>query len=105
MKTFLRLISLTCLTLVLMPGLFEVRAQVSLGRIAFVRGGDIYTADSSGTNALNLTNNAAGDHSPQYSFDGSKIVFVSNRDGNNEIYVMNQNGSNPTRLTNNTASD
>jgi Tol biopolymer transport system component len=34
-----------------------------------------------------------------------RIVFQSNRDGNDEIYVMDNNGSNQTRLTNNTTSD
>ncbi len=34
-----------------------------------------------------------------------KIVFVSDRDGNNEIYTMNSNGSDVTRLTFNTYSD
>ena len=34
-----------------------------------------------------------------------KIVFVSNRDGNNEIYSCNVDGSNITRLTNNTGTD
>jgi Tol biopolymer transport system component len=34
-----------------------------------------------------------------------KIVFVSNRDGNDEIYSMSYDGSNVTRLTNNTAQD
>jgi Tol biopolymer transport system component len=34
-----------------------------------------------------------------------KIVFVSNRDGNNEIYSMNGDGSQQTRLTYNLAND
>ncbi len=34
-----------------------------------------------------------------------KIVFVSNRDGNNEIYSLNADGTNQTRLTNNSAND
>ncbi|HEY3238890.1 MAG TPA: DUF5050 domain-containing protein [Acidimicrobiia bacterium] len=34
-----------------------------------------------------------------------RIVFASDRDGNNEIYVMNADGSNQTRLTNNPAED
>ena len=40
-----------------------------------------------------------------WSPDGSKIAFVSDRDGNDEIYVMNADGSNQTRLTNNTVTD
>lgn len=34
-----------------------------------------------------------------------RIVFVSDRDGNNEIYTCNADGSNVTRLTNNAAAD
>ncbi|MGH3684817.1 MAG: DPP IV N-terminal domain-containing protein [Pseudonocardiaceae bacterium] len=34
-----------------------------------------------------------------------KIVFQSDRDGNNEIYLMNADGSNQTRLTSNPAAD
>ncbi len=32
--------------------------------------------------------------------DGSRIAFVSLRDGNPEIYVMDADGTNPTRITN-----
>ena len=35
----------------------------------------------------------------------SRIVFASNRDGNDEIYVMNPDGSGQTRLTDNSAAD
>lgn len=37
---------------------------------------------------------------PQWSYDGTKIAFTSDRDGDPEIYVMNSDGSNPRRLTN-----
>ena len=40
---------------------------------------------------------------PVFSPDGSKIAFVTNRDGNTEIYVMNRDGSNVRRLTNHPA--
>ena len=36
---------------------------------------------------------------------GSRIAFVSDRDGNMEIYGMNADGSNQVNLTNNPAED
>jgi TolB protein len=40
-----------------------------------------------------------------FSPDGTRLAFVSNRDGNNEIYVMNVDGSGVRRLTNHPAAD
>ncbi|MEQ8222871.1 MAG: DPP IV N-terminal domain-containing protein [Candidatus Eremiobacterota bacterium] len=45
------------------------------------------------------------DKEPSYSPGGDKIVFTSDRDGNEEIYISNPDGSNPVRLTNNPARD
>ena len=43
---------------------------------------------------------------PDFSPDGSLIVFVSERDGDRELYVMNAiDGSNVVQLTHNTAVD
>lgn len=39
------------------------------------------------------------DHGAQYSPDGRKIVFVSNRAGNPALWLANSDGSNSTRLT------
>lgn len=75
------------------------------GKIAFFRGTEIYSVNSDGSNLTNLTNSATTDTDPDFSPDGSKIIFSTNRDGNNEIYQMNNDGSNPIRLTNNAASD
>jgi TolB protein len=36
---------------------------------------------------------------PQWSQDGKRIAFTSDRDGDPEIYVMNADGSSPIRLT------
>ena len=58
-----------------------------------------------GSNPTRLTNNNFADGSPAFSADGSKIIFVSQRDGNQEIYTMNADGTNQTRLTNNAAAE
>jgi Tol biopolymer transport system component/serine/threonine protein kinase len=39
------------------------------------------------------------DGAPQYSPDGSKIVFISERSGHNEVWVCNADNSNPVQLT------
>ncbi len=57
------------------------------------------------TSFINLTNNAAIDTRADWSPDGSKIAFDTDRNGNNEIYVMNANGTGLTRLTNNSYDD
>ena len=41
------------------------------------------------------------DSYPAWSPDGTKIAFVSERDGSPNIYVMDANGNNQKRLTNN----
>ena len=58
-----------------------------------------------GSGQTRLTNNTARDQEPAWSIDSSKIVFISNRDGNDEIYMMGSDGTGQTRLTTNTASD
>ena len=61
----------------------------------------IYVAQAGGTGVTRLSPPApANDYSPAWSPDGTKIAFVSERDGNPELYVMNADGSNQTRITN-----
>ena len=60
---------------------------------------EIYVMHSDGSDPTNLTNNPADDSWPDWSPDGSKIAFVSKRNGGQDIYAMNANGSNVTRLT------
>lgn len=53
-----------------------------------------------GSEPTNLTQSRAFDHDPAWSPDGTRIAFVSERDGNSEIYAMDSGGSGLTRLTN-----
>ena len=74
------------------------------GRIVFtsVRDGnfEIYVMDADGGNQENLTNHPAYDRLPDWSPDGTKIAFVSSRDGSpSQIYVMDADGKNVIRLT------
>ena len=56
--------------------------------------------------ATNLTNYSGGnDMGPDWSSDGTRIAFISDRDGNNEIYVMDAVGSNQTGIRNNLGHD
>ncbi len=48
---------------------------------------------------IKLINSNRADHSPQFSPDGKRIVFVSSRTGSEEIWVSEADGSNPTQLT------
>jgi len=46
-----------------------------------------------------LISSTRQDHSPQFSPDGKKIVFVSDRSGSDEIWVCESDGSHPAQLT------
>ena len=74
------------------------------GLVAFtsLRNGnfDIYVMDADGGNQKNLTNHPADDRQPDWSPDGTKIAFVSSRDGaGSQIHVMDADGNNVIRLT------
>lgn len=66
---------------------------------------DVYVMEADGSSPTRLTTSLAYDDQPKWSPDGSKIVFMSGRDGNFEIYTMNPDGSAQTRITNNPAGD
>lgn len=67
------------------------------GRIAFVRGGDIYVAHGDGTGAKRVTKAKAYDASPDWSPKQTKLLFVrvSNDPGlhQGDLQVMNSNGT------------
>lgn len=70
--------------------------------VASSRGGKFQLYAAERANLAQLTRISADTGSatdPAFSPDGSRIAFVSTRDGNAEIYVMNADGTEPTRLT------
>jgi Tol biopolymer transport system component len=81
------------------------------GKIVFTSNRDgghqyeIYIMNKDGTEQTRLTNNPAIEEDPNLSPDGTKILFISFRDGNGEIYVMNADGTEQTRLTNSGANE
>ena len=62
-------------------------------------------ADPDGGTPVNLTRHAANDTSPDWSADGTRIAFDSDRDGDWEIYVMGADGSDVRQLTFNGVDD
>jgi Tol biopolymer transport system component len=67
---------------------------------------EIATANANGSRKRYLTDNLHQDFSPAWSPDGTKIAFVSDRDGDYDIYVMNADGTGPrTQLTDDPADD
>ena len=69
--------------------------------IAFTYQGDIYTVDSNGGEARQLTSKSSYDSNPVWSPDGKKIAFSSNREGSVDIYIVEKNGGTPFRVTTN----
>ncbi|HKN77037.1 MAG TPA: S41 family peptidase [Candidatus Acidoferrum sp.] len=56
--------------------------------------GDVFTAPIEKGPTRNLTNSSnAHDKAAQWSPDGSKIVYISDLDGEEELYLINQDGS------------
>ena len=60
--------------------------------------------NADGSNQIRLTHNPAEDATPAWSPDGSKLAFMSRRDGNHEIFVMGADGATPTIITDSTVS-
>lgn len=74
-------------------------------KIAFSYQGDIWIVPFSGGRAYRLTIHEAYERNPVFSPDGDKIVFSSNRFGNNDIFTINVAGGNLERVTWNSSED
>jgi hypothetical protein len=60
---------------------------------------DIFVADADGRNPVRLTTDPAVDQQPEWTPDGSQIVFVSGRSGSRQVYSMKPDGSEVRQLT------
>jgi len=68
-------------------------------QILFDMLGDIYVLPIEGGQAQPLVQGFDWNMQPQYSPDGSKIAFISDRDGARNLWVMNADGSEPYQVS------
>ncbi len=61
--------------------------------------GDLYTLPMRGGAATRLTSGMAYDSQPRFSPDGDRVVFISDRDGNENLWIINVDGSDAKKLT------
>jgi Tol biopolymer transport system component len=66
---------------------------------------DLWLASADGTDVRRLTQAPGRDWGAQWSPNGSRILFTSNRDGDHDIYVVDSDGANLTRLSSEPGND
>src|SRR5947207_4117281 len=81
------------------PYFTEPAISPDRSEIAFVSGGDIWTAPTAGGEARLLVSNPANESHPVYSPDGKQLAFVSNRTGGGDIYILTLANGETRRLT------
>jgi Tol biopolymer transport system component len=79
----------------------DQHAEISNGKIAFIRHSDINVMNSDGTGHTNLTRTKAGVGGGVWSPNGKKIAFSARSTGERylDIYVINASGTGETNLT------
>jgi tricorn protease len=102
-RTFLLLLSLVCMNLGMSQSDIELIRFPALSpdgqQLAFSYQGDIWTTRLEEGPARRLTIHESYEHSPQWSPDGTRLLFESNRFGNGDLFTMSAQGSTPQRLT------
>ena len=61
--------------------------------------GDLYTMPATGGEAERLTSGPAWDQDPRFSPDGSKVLYVSDRGGNQEIWIRDVGAKEGRKIT------
>jgi tricorn protease len=79
--------------------------DVQKDKIAFVYGGDLWTASRQGGSARRLTSHPGEELFPKFSPDGKWIAFTGEYDGNADVFVVPADGGEPRRLTYHPAND
>jgi Tol biopolymer transport system component len=67
--------------------------------IVFELLGDLYTLPIAGGTATRITSGMAFDSQPRFSPDGSRIVFISDRSGDDNLWTVKADGSDAKALT------
>lgn len=81
------------------PLLHNVDDDPTLSLPVGIGGSDIYTVRADGSDVVRLTEDPSYNSDPEWSPDGSRIAFTSNRDGTFQIHVMNADGSDVRQIT------
>ena len=68
-------------------------------RVVFTYAGDLWTAPSSGGNAIRLTSHPGVELFGKFSPDGKWIAFTGQYDGDEQVYVVPTYGGEPRQLT------
>ena len=75
------------------------------GTIVFDLLGDLYTIPLAGGDATPLTAGMAYDSQPRYSPDGSRVIFVSDRDGSENLWLIDVESQATRQVTNASANN
>jgi Tol biopolymer transport system component len=89
------LVFLVALVLAVPAASFARSTGTPQGRLAFVRGGDIWTAGVDGGGQRRLTSSAASDFQPAWSPNGRRIAFLR---GSRKLLIMDADGDHLRRI-------
>ncbi len=103
LKKWLALAVLICSSLVSAQEMHEGRLMrfpdIYKDKVAFVYGGDLWLASSSGGVAHRITSHPGRELFPKFSPDGKWIAFTGQYDGNFNVYLISSDGGQPRQLT------